>query len=110
MAMPDFRYATVEFINTWQYTDEKHGSMAIARLHGPDPDVMVALFAGPRHQGTYENLFATKAKFQFDVNDEAIDLHHPEIAHYWELFGDRDCSAKLVGAYSSRAIWYPVCP
>ncbi|GMW02979.1 MAG: hypothetical protein AMXMBFR84_41150 [Candidatus Hydrogenedentota bacterium] len=117
MSLPDFNYATVEFINTWKYDEDypgSEGSMAIVRLHSnTTKDVLVALFAASeRHQSAFENLFATKAKFQFTVSPQERSLD--QMADYVRKRFVRDepdtCGAKLIDGFIARAIYYPVCP
>jgi hypothetical protein len=112
MALPQFDYATLEFINTWQYSEGPQGCMGIARLHSSaGPDVLVALFTqGPRHQNTFENLFATKAKFNFTVEGSELDANTSEFIPD-ALKGDKvdPCDAKLIGAFTVRAVFYPIC-
>lgn len=111
MRLPEFDYATIEFINTWQYSEGPNGSMAIARLHSKSaPDVLVALFSdGPRHQNTFENLFTTKAKFGFTVEDQEVTDDKTKGFLPADLHVDDRCDAPLAGAFTARAIFYPIC-
>ena len=118
MKLPDFDYATLQFINTWDYSVEpfkgNNGCMGIARLHSKAaPDVSVALFTkGARHQNTFENLFATKAKFNFSVEVETNSQDEEKmnaLQKYEERGADR-CDPESAGAFEVRAVWYPVCP
>jgi hypothetical protein len=112
MQLPAFNYATLEFINTWQYSDGSEGCMGIARLHSSaSPDVTVALFTqGPRHQSTFENLFATKAKFSFTVEATAVDAKMNQfIPDALKRSNVDPCDAPSAGAFTVRAVFYPVC-
>jgi len=86
--------------------------MGIARLHSnAGPDVLAALFTqGPRHQNTFENLFATKAKFNFTVEGAELDAKTSEFIPDALKRDDVDpCDAKLIGAFTVRAVFYPIC-
>jgi len=111
MSVPEFDYATLEFINTWQYSEGSNGSMGIVRLHSKsNPDILVALFSnGPRHQNTFESLFATKAKFGFTVEDQEVTAAKTKGFLPADLKVDDRCEAPFIGAFTARSIFYPIC-